>query len=93
MTHFDNTNITPITKQANIDKTQSDDADTSAIQAAERNLDSIHNKLQLIRELVVQATDTTKSDTERHALQTEVKQLIAEISQTEERTNINTETD
>ncbi len=96
MTHDTNSNITPITTHQdnlNAKKAQSDDNDTSIAQAAECALDTLNHKLQLIRELAVQAADASISDIERHALQSEVNLLITEINQTKEVASINSKTD
>ncbi len=96
MTHDTNSNITSITThqdKQNAIKAQTDGNDTSIALAAECALDTLNYKLQLIRELVVQAADASISDIKRHALQSEVNQLITEINQTKEVASINPKTD
>ena len=52
----------------------------SMTQTAEGALDEISNNLQRIRELAVQSSNATNSTTDRAALNTEMKQLSAEIT-------------
>jgi flagellin len=52
----------------------------SMAQTAEGALDEIVNNVQRIRELAVQSANATNSSTDRSALNTEVKQLQAEIA-------------
>ncbi|HFB67228.1 MAG TPA: flagellin FliC [Aeromonadales bacterium] len=52
----------------------------SLAQTAEGALDEISNNLQRIRELAVQSANATNSTTDRAALNTEMKQLSAEIT-------------
>ncbi|TCS42107.1 flagellin [Reinekea marinisedimentorum] len=61
----------------------------SLAQTAEGALDSMTDNLQRIRELAVQASNSTNSDDDRVALQAEVEQLLAEITRTAEDTNFN----
>lgn len=58
-------------------------------QTAEGALGSINDSLQRIRELAVQSANATNSDVDRDALQSEVDQLVAEISRTAEETDFN----
>ena len=58
-------------------------------QTAEGALGSINDNLQRIRELAVQSANATNSDADREALQSEVDQLVAEISRTAEETAFN----
>ncbi len=90
MTQINSSNVTPITAQQNINKTQSDGGEISLTQAKEDTLVAMSDKLQRIRELVVQAANATASNAERLALQSEVNQLIAEIKQSTEEDNIST---
>ena len=85
MNQDNNSNITSIAKYQNVDIAQRDANDTSIAQAAQCALDTLNHKLQLIRE---QAANATTSDTERHAQQSEMNQLIAEIRQATEVANI-----
>ncbi len=93
MTHENNSNITSITTHQKVDIAPSDVSDTSIAQAAECALDTLNHKLQVIRELAVQATNATISDIERQALQSEVNKLVAEIKQTTDVANSNANTD
>ncbi len=58
-------------------------------QTAEGALGSINDNLQRIRELAVQSANATNSDVDREALQSEVDQLVAEISRTADETDFN----
>jgi flagellin len=58
-------------------------------QTAEGALGSINESLQRIRELAVQSANATNSDVDRDALQSEVDQLVAEITRTSEETDFN----
>ncbi|WP_419813315.1 flagellin [Bacterioplanoides sp.] len=58
-------------------------------QTAEGALGSINDNLQRIRELAVQSANATNSDVDRDALQSEVDQLVAEITRTSEETDFN----
>jgi flagellin len=58
-------------------------------QTAEGALGSMNDSLQRIRELSVQSANATNSDVDRDALQSEVDQLVAEISRTSEETDFN----
>src|SRR5262249_48289547 len=52
----------------------------SLAQTAEGALDQVTNNLQRIRELAVQSSNATNSNTDRAALQTEASQLLSEIN-------------
>lgn len=58
-------------------------------QTAEGALGSINENLQRIRELAVQSANATNSDVDRDALQSEVDQLVAEITRTADETDFN----
>lgn len=58
-------------------------------QTAEGALGSINDSLQRIRELAVQSANATNSDVDRDALQSEVDQLVSEISRTADETDFN----
>ena len=58
-------------------------------QTAEGALGSMNDNLQRIRELAVQSSNATNSDVDRDALQSEVSQLVAEITRTSEETDFN----
>jgi flagellin len=61
----------------------------SLAQTAEGALSEIGNNLQRIRELAVQASNGTNSQTDRDALNAEVTQLKAEIQRVAEQTSFN----
>ncbi len=61
----------------------------SLAQTAEGALGGVTNLLQRIRELAVQSSNATNSDTDRAALQTEVNQLVAEIDRVANTTSFN----
>jgi flagellin len=61
----------------------------SLAQTAEGALGEITNNLQRIRELAVQASNATNSNSDRAALQTEVDQLIEEIDRVADNTSFN----
>jgi flagellin len=61
----------------------------SLAQTAEGALGEIGNNLQRIRELAVQASNATNSNTDRAALQTEVTQLLNEINRVADQTAFN----
>ncbi len=61
----------------------------SLAQTAEGALGTVNDNLQRIRELSVQSANATNSDVDRQALQSEVSQLIAEITRTAEETDFN----
>ena len=65
----------------------------SLIQTAEGALDEVHSILQRMRELAVQsANDTNMTTVDRQAMQTEINQLLEEISGISTRTQFNTQT-
>jgi len=61
----------------------------SLAQTAEGAMVEIGNNLQRIRELSVQSANATNSDTDREALNSEVKQLTAEIDRVANQTSFN----
>jgi flagellin len=61
----------------------------SLAQTAEGALAQVTNNLQRIRELAVQSSNATNSNTDRAALQTEVTQLLAEIDRVADQTSFN----
>jgi flagellin len=61
----------------------------SLAQTAEGAMVEISNNLQRIRELAVQSANATNSTTDRKALDSEVKQLTAEIDRVARQTNFN----
>ena len=61
----------------------------SLAQTAEGAMVEVSNNLQRIRELAVQASNATNSDSDRKALQAEVDQLINEIDRVARQTNFN----
>lgn len=61
----------------------------SLAQTAEGAMVEIGNNLQRIRELSVQSSNATNSATDREALNSEVKQLTAEIDRVANQTNFN----
>jgi len=61
----------------------------SLAQTAEGALGSMNDNLQRIRELAVQSANATNSDVDREALQSEVSQLLAEVSRTADETDFN----
>lgn len=61
----------------------------SLAQTAEGALGTITDSLQRIRELAVQSSNATNSNTDRAALQTEVDQLLAEIDRVADQTQFN----
>ncbi len=61
----------------------------SLAQTAEGALGSMNDNLQRIRELAVQSANATNSDVDRDALQSEVAQLLAEVSRTADETDFN----
>ena len=61
----------------------------SLAQTAEGAMVEISNNLQRIRELAVQSANATNSDSDRKALDAEVKQLAAEIDRVARQTNFN----
>ena len=61
----------------------------SLAQTAEGALGSMNDNLQRVRELAVQSANATNSDVDRQALQSEVEQLLSEVSRTAEDTDFN----
>ena len=61
----------------------------SLAQTAEGSLGKVGDMLQRMRELAVQASNATNSDSDRKALQSEVTQLTAEIDRVAKSTNFN----
>jgi flagellin len=61
----------------------------SLAQTAEGALSSVGNNLQRIRELAVQSSNATNSETDRQALQSEVTQLVSEIQRVATQTEFN----
>jgi len=61
----------------------------SLAQTAEGALGSMNDNLQRVRELAVQSANATNSDVDRQALQSEVEQLLSEVSRTAEETDFN----
>jgi flagellin len=61
----------------------------SLAQTAEGAMVEIGNNLQRIRELSVQSSNATNSDSDREALNAEVKQLTSEIDRVSRQTNFN----
>jgi len=61
----------------------------SLAQTAEGAMVEIGNNLQRIRELSVQSANATNSDSDREALNAEVKQLTSEIDRVSRQTNFN----
>jgi len=61
----------------------------SLAQTAEGALGKVGDMLQRMRELAVQASNATNSDSDRKALQSEVSQLSAEIDRVAKQTNFN----
>jgi len=61
----------------------------SLAQTAEGALGSMNDNLQRVRELAVQSANATNSDVDRDALQSEVSQLLAEVSRTADETDFN----
>ncbi|WP_082233356.1 flagellin [Halobacillus massiliensis] len=63
----------------------------SLIQTAEGALNETHSILQRMRELAVQSSNDTNTDTDRAELQKEVNQLAEEITRISENTEFNTQ--
>ncbi len=61
----------------------------SLAQTAEGALQEVTNNLQRIRELAVQASNATNTQTDRDALQTEVSALLSEINRVADKTDFN----
>lgn len=62
----------------------------SLIQTAEGALNESHSILQRMRELAVQSANDTNTDSDRKALQNEVKQLVGELDRIGNTTEFNT---
>jgi len=62
---------------------------TSALQVAEGGLSNVSDSLQRIRELTVQASNDTLTDTDRGAIQGEIDQLVQEIDRQTSSTQFN----
>ncbi|WP_426287050.1 flagellin [Luteibacter sp. E-22] len=61
----------------------------SLSQTTESALDEVTNNLQRIRELAVQSTNASNSDSDRAALDAEVQQRLAEVTRIATQTNFN----
>lgn len=61
----------------------------SAVQTAEGALTEVHDMLQRMNELAVQAANGTNSQSDREAIQNEVDQLVTEIDRVSETTKFN----
>ena len=61
----------------------------SAVQTAEGALTEVHDMLQRMNELAVQAANGTNSASDRQAIQNEIKQLTTEIDRVAETTKFN----
>ena len=61
----------------------------SLAQTAEGALDEVTNNLQRIRELAVQASNATYSQSDRDALQLEVSELLSEVNRIADQTSFN----
>ncbi|WP_035767622.1 flagellin N-terminal helical domain-containing protein [Butyrivibrio sp. NC2002] len=68
--------------------TNADDG-VSAVQTAEGALTEVHDMLQRMNELAVQAANGTNSKTDRDAIQNEITQLTTEIDRVAETTKFN----
>lgn len=63
----------------------------SLLQTAEGGLASIHNVLQRMRELAVQAANDTATTEDRTAIKNEIDQLVAQIDWVADKTEFNTQ--
>ena len=61
----------------------------SCVQTAEGALNEVHNMLQRMSELAIQAANGTNDDTDRGYLDQEVQQLVAEIDRVKDTTQFN----
>lgn len=61
----------------------------SSVQTAEGALTEVHSMLQRMNELAVQASNGTNSESDRKAIQDEIKQLTVEIDRVSETTKFN----
>ena len=68
--------------------TNADDG-VSSVQTAEGALAEVHDMLQRMNELAVQAANGTNSETDRTSIQNEIKQLTTEIDRVAETTKFN----
>ncbi|WP_026657299.1 flagellin N-terminal helical domain-containing protein [Butyrivibrio sp. AC2005] len=68
--------------------TNADDG-VSSVQTAEGALTEVHDMLQRMNELAVQAANGTNSESDRTAIQNEIKQLTTEIDRVAETTKFN----
>ncbi|MBE5843402.1 MAG: flagellar hook protein [Butyrivibrio sp.] len=68
--------------------TNADDG-ISSVQTAEGALTEVHDMLQRMNELAVQAANGTNSETDRTSIQNEIKQLTTEIDRVAETTKFN----
>ncbi|HLQ33322.1 MAG TPA: flagellin, partial [Chloroflexota bacterium] len=62
----------------------------SLIQTGESALSTTHSMLQRMRQLSVQASNDTYTDTDRRNIQAEINQLISEIDRISQQTDFNT---
>ncbi|HEX3029525.1 MAG TPA: flagellin, partial [Clostridia bacterium] len=62
----------------------------SMLQVADGNLEQTHSILQRLKELVVQAANDTNSTTDRANIQTEIDELVKEVSRISTSANFNT---
>src|SRR5712692_3647150 len=62
----------------------------SLIQTGESALSTTHSMLQRMRQLAVQASNDTYTDTDRRNIQAEINQLISEIDRISQQTDFNT---
>lgn len=68
---------------------QNSEEGISLIQTAEGALNEVHDMLQRMNELCVQAANGTNSDTDRRYIQDEIDQIISEIDRVAETTKFN----
>ncbi|MBQ7428772.1 MAG: flagellar hook protein, partial [Butyrivibrio sp.] len=68
--------------------TNADDG-VSAVQTAEGALTEVHDMLQRMNELAVQAANGTNSSNDRQSIQNEIEQLTTEIDRVAETTKFN----
>ncbi|OON96718.1 MAG: hypothetical protein ATN36_05155 [Epulopiscium sp. Nele67-Bin005] len=61
----------------------------SLIQTAEGALEEVHNMLQRVRELAIQAANDTNTDEDKEQIQAEVNQLLAEVNKIGNTTEFN----
>ncbi len=61
----------------------------SAVQTAEGALTEVHDMLQRMNELAVQAANGTNSESDRQAIQDEIDQLVTEVDRVSETTKFN----